>query len=115
MSEAPHDPRGSSVIEKPASKKALWTGRILTALVGLLMIFSAVMKFLKPAGVLQGFVHLGYPEGLILPVGLLELGCALVYLIPRTSVLGAILLTGYLGGATASCVRVGDAFIAQVI
>ena len=115
MSEAPHDPSGSSVIEKPASKKALWTGRILTALVGLLMIFSAVMKFLKPAAVVQGMVHLGYPESLLPTLGILEAVCAILYLIPRTSVLGAILLTGYLGGATASTLRVGDPFLFPVI
>jgi hypothetical protein len=92
----------------PVSKKSLWAGRIISALVGLLLVFSGVMKLLKPVPVLQGFAHFGYPESLILGIGILEIACAIVYLIPRTSVLGAILVTGYLGGATATNVRVAD-------
>jgi hypothetical protein len=92
----------------PVSKKSLWAGRIISALVGLLLVFSGVMKLLKPAPILQGFAHFGYPESLILGIGILEIACAIVYLIPRTSVLGAILVTGYLGGATATNVRVAD-------
>ena len=92
----------------PVSKTKLWAGRIISALVALLLVFSGVMKLLKPAPVLQGFAHFGYPESLILGIAILEIACAIVYLIPRTSVLGAILVTGYLGGATASNVRVGD-------
>jgi len=64
---------------------------------------------MKPAAVVQGFAHLGYPESLLVTLGILELGCTVVYLIPRTSVLGAILMTGYLGGATATHVRIGEA------
>jgi hypothetical protein len=91
-----------------ASKKMLWTGRILSALPILLLLFSGVMKLMKPATVVEGFAHYGYPENLTLLIGTLEIFCCVVYLIPRTSVLGAILLTGYLGGATASNVRIGD-------
>ena len=90
------------------SKKALWGGRLLSALPLLMLLPSAAMKFLKPPEVIEGFVRLGYPESLALGLGILELACTAVYLIPRTSVLGAILLTGYLGGATATHVRVGD-------
>ena len=90
------------------SKKALWGGRTLGALPLLMLLPSATMKFLKPPEVIEGFVRLGYPESLALGLGILELACTAVYLIPRTSVLGAILLTGYLGGATATHVRVGD-------
>jgi hypothetical protein len=75
---------------------------------------SAVMKFLKPAPVMQGFVHLGYSETVATPLGILELTCTALYLIPRTSYLGAILLTGYLGGATASTLRVGDSWLMAV-
>ncbi len=92
----------------PVSKKKLWAGRILSALPVLLLLFSGVLKLMKPAAVVQGFAHFGYPESLLLTLGILELGCTVVYLIPRTSVLGAILMTAYLGGATASNVRVGD-------
>jgi len=87
----------------------LWAGRIISALPVLLLIFSAVMKLMKPVPVLQGFAHYGYPESQILVIGILELSSSVIYAIPRTSVLGAILLTGYLGGATATNVRVGDA------
>lgn len=97
------------------SKKALWGGRVLSALPLLMLLPSAAMKFLKPPEVIEGFVRLGYPESLALGLGILELACTAVYLIPRTSVLGAILLTGYLGGATATHVRVGDPFSMFII
>ena len=92
----------------PVSKKRLWAGRILSALPVLMLLFSGVMKLMKPAAVVQGFAHFGYPESLALSIGILELACAVVYVIPRTSVLGAILMTAYLGGATATHVRIGD-------
>ena len=100
----------------PPSKKMLWTGRIISVLVALLLLLSGVMKLLKPAPVVQGFAHFGYPESLIMVIGVLEIASTIIYLIPRTSVLGAILVTGYLGGATATNVRVGDpSFYATVI
>jgi DoxX-like family len=86
----------------------LWTGRILSALAVLMLLFSGTMKLIKPAPVIEGFARYGYPERLILLVGFLEIACTIVYAIPRTTVLGAILMTGYLGGATASNVRIGD-------
>ena len=98
----------------PVSKKMLWAGRIISALPVLLLLFSGAMKLVKPAPVVQAFAHLGYPESLALRIGILELACTVVYLIPRTSVLGAILLTGYLGGATATHVRIGDPFFVPV-
>jgi hypothetical protein len=92
----------------PVSKKKLWAGRIISALPVLLLLLSGVMKLMKPAPLVQGFAQFGYPESLILKIGILEIFCTVVYMIPRTSVLGAILMTGYLGGATATNVRVGD-------
>src|SRR5258708_3348930 len=98
------------------SKKKLWAGRIISALPVLLLLFSGVMKLLKPPSVMQGFAGYGYPESLIVIIGLLEIACTVVYAIPRTSILGAILLTAYLGGATATNVRVGNpAFIMTTI
>jgi len=97
------------------SRVAAWSGGILSLLVALMMILSAVMKLLKPAAVVQGFAHFGYPEAQAMPLGIVEAACALIFLIPRTSVLGAVLLTGYLGGATATNVRVGDPWFAPVI
>ncbi len=101
----------------PVSKKKLWAGRIISALPVLLLLLSGVMKLMKPAPVVQGFAQFGYPESLILKIGILEIFCTVVYMIPRTSVLGAILMTGYLGGATATNVRVGDpsSFIAVLV
>lgn len=89
------------------SKKASWAGRILSALSALFLLFDAVMKFVKPAPVIQGTVELGYPESVITGLGIVLLVCTVLYAIPRTAVLGAILLTGYLGGAVATHVRVG--------
>ena len=91
-----------------ASKVKLWAGYILSAIPALLLLSSGVAKIMKPAPVVQGFAHFGYPESLIVGIGILEFACAITYLIPRTSVLGAILVTGYLGGATATNVRVSD-------
>jgi hypothetical protein len=90
------------------SKAALWTGRILSTVPVLLLLMSAVMKFLKPPQVIDGFTRMGIPLGQITGLGILELLCTVVYLLPATSVLGAILLTGYMGGAVLTSVRVGD-------
>ena len=99
----------------PVSKTVLWTGRIISALPVLMLLFSGVMKLAKPAVVVEGFVRLGYNENLAVGLGIVEIACAIVYAIPQTAVLGAILLTGYLGGATATHVRIGDPFIAPII
>jgi len=92
----------------PVSTKALWGGRIASALSALFLVFDSVLKLVKPAPVVEGTVRLGYPESVIIPLGIVLLSCTVLYLIPRTSVLGAILLTGYLGGAVATHVRVGQ-------
>ena len=89
----------------PASKTMIWMGWLLSALPSLMLLFSGSMKLVKPDDIVKGFEHLGYPEHLALTLGIVEVGCTLVYLIPRTAVLGAILLTGYLGGAIATHVR----------
>jgi hypothetical protein len=90
----------------------LWSGRIMSALPALFLLFDASMKFVKPTQVVEATVKLGYPEGVILGLGIVLLTCTVLYLIPPTAVLGAILLTGYLGGAVASHVRVGDELFA---
>jgi len=106
----------SDVPTTPISKKQLWAGRIISALPVLLLLFSGVMKIMKPPSVLQGFARYGYPEVQIVALGILEIACTLIYVIPQTSYLGAILMTGYLGGATASNARVGDpSYFATVI
>src|SRR5437763_70224 len=90
------------------SKKVLWAGRVISALPVLVLLMSGAMKLVKPAGVVEGFNKLGWDEKLALSLGILEIACTAVYAIPRTAILGAILLTGYLGGATATHVRIGD-------
>jgi len=83
----------------------IWIGWLLSVLPSLMLLFSGSMKLVKPDDLVKGFEHLGYPEHLALTLGIVEIGCTLVYLIPRTAVLGAILLTGYLGGAIATHIR----------
>jgi hypothetical protein len=97
------------------SNASLWAGRILSALAVLLFGFTALFSLLKPALAMQGFVHYGYPEEAFLRIAIIELACVILYAIPRTSILGAILLTGYLGGATATHVRVGEPPIVAII
>lgn len=99
---------------KSESKKMLWAGRVLTILPALMLLFSAVAKLMKTP-VAQEFDRLGYPAGTILGIGILELVCTILYLVPRTSVFGALLLTGYLGGATATHVRIGDPFVPPIL
>jgi hypothetical protein len=94
--------------QNSVSKAALWTSYVMSALPVLLVLMGSVMKLLKLPGVAEGFIRAGAPEKLIFPVGLIELICVVVYLIPRTAVLGAILMTGLLGGATITTLRIGD-------
>jgi DoxX-like family len=96
------------------SKKALWAGRIISWLPALFLLVDAVFKLIKPAPVVEATVRLGYPEGLIVGLGIVLLLCTILYLIPITSVSGAILLTGYLGGAVATHVRVGESLFSII-
>jgi hypothetical protein len=89
------------------SKGALWTGRVLSILPALFLLFDGAMKLVKPAPVVEATVELGFSEAVILPLGIVLLVCTALYLIPPTAVLGAILLTGYLGGAVATHVHAG--------
>jgi hypothetical protein len=101
-------PTGSPTkIDQVISKKLLWTGHIVSGLAALFFLMDGVMKLFKPAVVVEATRQLGYPETDIVGIGILLLTCTLLYLFPRTSILGAILLTGYMGGAVASQVRVG--------
>ena len=97
-----------------ASGKIVWTGRVIAGVVSLLLFFSASMKFVGGAEVKEGMAHLGLPESMIIPLGILEATCTVIYLIPATSVLGAILLAGYMGGAICTHWRVGDPFVGQI-
>lgn len=92
---------------RPIPRKIAWTGSILSGVVALFLFVDGAMKLWKPAVVLEATRQLGYPEAQITVIGALLLACTLLYVFPRTSIFGAILLTGYLGGATASQVRIG--------
>jgi hypothetical protein len=97
------------------SKRALWAGRILSGLGAAFLVMDGLMKVVKPPLVIDACVKLGIPESKIVGIGILLLICVGTYLIPRTSVFGAILLTGYLGGAVATHVRVGDPLFSHVM
>jgi hypothetical protein len=95
--------------------KKLWAGRIMSALPVLFLIFDSVIHIMKPAPVREGFAKLGYSLSLAVPLGIIELICLVLYVIPRTSVLGAALLTGYLGGAVATNLRAGAPLFSNVL
>jgi DoxX-like family len=98
----------SAIQFAPTSKAALWTGRVMSALPMLLVLFGSVVKLMRVPSVIEAFTRTGLPERLILPVGTIELLCCVFYVIPQTAVLGAILMTGLLGGATITTLRIGD-------
>jgi hypothetical protein len=86
------------------------TGVVLTVLTALFLAWDGVIKLMMIQPVIDSFRSLGYPEGIGFGIGVLELACLALYVIPRTSVFGAVLLTGYLGGATATHLRLGNPF-----
>ncbi|HWY86536.1 MAG TPA: DoxX family protein [Gemmataceae bacterium] len=90
------------------SKSALWAGRILSALIVLALVMSGSGKLAGGPDVVKGFQDLGWDPSYALGLGILEIACAVIYAIPRTAVLGAILVTGYFGGAIATHVRLGQ-------
>lgn len=98
----------SATTSRPASKGMLWTGRVISALPVLMMLGGGIFGLLNPAQVEKGMAEHGYPAQYARGIIVTEIACAAVYLVPQTAVLGAILLTGYLGGATATHVRVGE-------
>lgn len=107
----------SNINSRAAQKPWMtWTGRVLSALPVLMLLMSAGMKLSQGEEMVKGFVeHFGYPLGSLVVIGVVEIVCALLYAIPQTSVLGAILLTGYLGGAVATHVRVSEGFESPIV
>jgi len=97
------------------TRKSLWTGRVLGALTVLFLLFDSVIKLTHIAPVVESFTRLGIPLDLAPWIGTLELVCLAVYLVPRTAIPGAILLTGFLGGAVLTHVRVGDPLFSHVL
>jgi len=99
----------------PVSTKRRWAGRIIGTLVVLFLVFDSLGKLLTLPPVVEGSARLGFPESAVLGIGIIELVCIVAYLTPSTAVLGAILLTGYLGGAVATHVRIGDPVFSHVL
>ncbi|HEU0091375.1 MAG TPA: DoxX family protein [Vicinamibacteria bacterium] len=97
------------------SGKVVWVGWALSIMASLLFLFSAFIKFKGGPELDQSMAHLGLPAPMVLPLGILELTCVAIYLIPATSVLGAILLAGYIGGTIVTCWRAGDPFIINIV
>ena len=97
-----------------ASGKSVWVGRVISVLASLVYLMSAFLKLKGGPELAQGIAHLGIPESMVMPLAIVEISCTVIYLIPPTSVLGAILLSGYIGGAICTHWRVGDPFFVQI-
>jgi hypothetical protein len=93
----------------------VWMGRVLSGMAVLFLIFDSVIKVIRLPPAIEGTVKLGYPETAVVTIGMIELVCLAIYLVPQTSLLGAILLTGYLGGAIATHVRVGSPLFSHTL
>jgi hypothetical protein len=116
MTAAAFDSRATSRLSSVrSSNAALWTGRVLTGIAALFLTFDTIVKLalVKPA--LDANAQLGYAASMIRPVGLIELACLVVYLVPRTAPIGALFWTGYLGGAIASQLRAGNPLFSHVL
>jgi DoxX-like family len=101
--------------EPSVSIGRLWTGRVLGILPALFLLLDGIMKLMRPEMVVKTTVQIGYSEDIIVPLGIVLLVCTILYLIPQTSVLGAILLTGYLGGAVATNARIGSPLFSHIL
>jgi hypothetical protein len=97
------------------SRRSLWAGRILTAIPSLFLAFDAVVHLLQPQFAVQATIKMGYPASMLPVLGALQIAFLIAYLVPRTAILGAVLWTGYLGGAVATHVRAGDPLLTHVI
>lgn len=97
------------------STAAFWSGWVITGLTVLFLLFDSVSKILKASAAVQGTVQLGFPPSVLVGLGITLLSCTVLYALPRTAVLGAVLLTGYFGGAVATQVRVGNSIFLYVL
>jgi hypothetical protein len=104
----------SAALVNQSTRTASWTGRILSTLVVVFMVFDGVVHVLKPAPVVEAFARLGYPLSASVGIGILELVFTALYVVPRTAALGAVLLTGYLGGAVATQLRAGSGWFETI-
>ncbi len=97
------------------SKKALWAGRVLSGIAIVSMLFDSLTKILKVDAVVKASAQFGYPVSLLSAIGLILLVCLVIYVIPRTSILGALLITGYLGGAVEANLRIGTPLFSNAL
>ena len=95
--------------------KTIWVGRILSALAILFLSFDTIVKVLRLPVAIEGTTQLGYPESSVFVIGIIQLVCLVLYVIPQTSVFGAILFTGYLGGAIATHLRIGSPLFTHIL
>ena len=102
-------------LQASTTKSRLWTGRILSGLAIAFLLFDTIIKVLKLPVAMDGTVQLGYPASAVFGIGVIELICLALYAFPRTAALGAILLTGYLGGAIATHVRISSPLFSHVL
>jgi hypothetical protein len=100
---------------RQSSKAQIVVGRVLSGIAIAFLTFDSVGKLLRVQPVIDGTVQLGYPTSIIIPLGIVLLSCVLIYAVPRTSVIGALLLTGYLGGAVATHARVGNPLLSHTL
>jgi hypothetical protein len=112
--EAIMDHGSKSPVSRSATAK-LWTARILGSVLVFFLFVDGAGKVLRLAPYVVGTVRVGYPASCLIPLGLVLMACTTLYVVPRTAVLGAILLTGYLGGATATHVRMGEPFFFPIV
>jgi hypothetical protein len=110
-----HSFAGTIPTSHAGSNRMLWTGRVLSGIAVAFLIFDSAGKLLQVQPVIEGTRQLGYPEDVVFGLGVTLLSCVLAYVIPRTSVLGAVMLTGYLGGAVATHVRVGSPILTHIL
>jgi hypothetical protein len=104
-----------TIVNATGSRKGLWTGRILSGIAVLFLAFDAGMKVLLLPPAVEGTTQLGYPAGSLFGIGLVQVVCLLLYVAPRTAPIGAVLWTGYLGGAVATHVRVGNPLFTHIL
>jgi hypothetical protein len=105
----------SAILTLPASRSREWAGRILAGVAVLFLLFDTLIKVLRLVPAVEGTTQLGYPAESVPAIGLIELLCLGAYVFPRTAIPGAVLLTGYLGGAVATHVRVGNPLLTHVL
>ena len=110
-----HSLAGAGISSQAGRRWMLWTGRILSGFAALFLLVDSIGKLLRLSPYVAGTAQLGYPTDILLGLGLVELACVVLYLVPRTSLVGVVLLTGYLGGAVASHVRLGDPVLTHVL